>query len=357
MTSQAAGRCASRPDVPAVRGPLTAELLRLLDLPSTGGVPRAEGAGDPLVGDDFHLALYLCYELSYRGLPGVDPERESDLAVVSFRRRLEQAFEGALRSVCTARSIDGDAPAAVGRLLERPLAPSLSSFLAVEGSRDQLLEFLVHRSAYQLKEADPHSWVIPRLVPGRRKAALIEIQTDEYGNGVPGQSHAELFADAMAAAGLSARYGAYLDALPGATLATVNLVSLFGHHRRLAGALLGHLATFEMTSVEPMGRYAWAATRLGLGPVVRRFYDVHVEADEHHGELAERVLIGGDLRRDGLDPDEVVFGAEALARVEATFTRHLLAAWAAGRSSLLVPRADTPGAPGAPVERQHALAG
>src|SRR4051794_32113148 len=126
MTSQAVGRRGARPDLPRVRGPLTAELFRLLAVPSTESRRGADGADDPLVGDDLHLALYLCYELSYRGLPGVEPGREGDVAVVAFRRRLEQAFERALRSECTARSAEGDARAAVGRLLGQPLAPSLS---------------------------------------------------------------------------------------------------------------------------------------------------------------------------------------------------------------------------------------
>ena len=57
---------------------------------------------------------------------------------------------------------------------------------------------MVHRSAYQLKEADPHSWAIPRLTAAP-KAALIEIQADEYGGGRPDQVHAALFARAMEA--------------------------------------------------------------------------------------------------------------------------------------------------------------
>ena len=71
----------------------------------------------------------------------------------------------------------------------------------------------MHRSAYQLKEADPHSWAIPRL-SGAPKAALVEIQADEYGGGRPERMHARLFADAMDAMGLDPAYGAYLDHLP-----------------------------------------------------------------------------------------------------------------------------------------------
>src|SRR5205807_8709536 len=134
---------------------------------------------------------------------------------------------------------------------------------------------------YQLKEADPHTWAIPRLMGGP-KSAMVEIQADEYGGGQPGQSHAELFADTMAGLGLDATYGSYLDLLPGTTLATVNLISLFGLHRRWRGALVGHLAVFEMTSVVPMSRYSAALRRLGVDHSARLFYDVHVEADAVH---------------------------------------------------------------------------
>ena len=68
-------------------------------------------------------------------------------------------------------------------------APSLSKHLEREGTRAQLLEFVVHRSAYQLKEADPHSWALPRL-SGAPKAAMVEIQADEYGGGRADRIHA-----------------------------------------------------------------------------------------------------------------------------------------------------------------------
>src|SRR6185437_3210347 len=95
--------------------------------------------------------------------------------------------------------------------------PSLSSYVKVSASLEEVLEFVVHRSAYQLKEADPHSWAIPRL-SGAPKAAMIEIQSDEYGGGRAEWIHAELFARAMRALGLDSEYGAYLELIPGVTL-------------------------------------------------------------------------------------------------------------------------------------------
>ncbi|MDK0748951.1 iron-containing redox enzyme family protein, partial [Clostridium perfringens] len=86
--------------------------------------------------------------------------------------------------------------------------------------------------------------------------------------------------------GLDPSYHAYLPVVPGWTLAGVNAVSLFGLHRRWLGAAVGHLAMFEMTSVEPMGASAAALRRLGFGSDARHFYAVHVVADAHHQHVA-----------------------------------------------------------------------
>jgi hypothetical protein len=192
---------------------------------------------------------------------------------------------------------------------------------------------VVHRSAYQLKEADPHSWAIPRLA-GAAKAALLEIQFDEYGSGRASRIHAELFAQTMGALGLDATYGAYIGSLPGITLATVNLMSLFGLHRRRRGAIVGHLAAFEMTSSIPNRRYANAFRRLGYGADVTGFYDEHVEADAVHENIAAWDLAGGLVRAEPDLADEVMFGARALLALEARWAAQLLECWRAGHSSL-----------------------
>src|ERR1019366_6553770 len=85
-----------------------------------------------------------------------------------------------------------------------------------------------------------------------------ELHYRKYGSGSVVGMHSTLIADTMTALGLDSAYGAYVDELPGPTLATVNLVSVFGLHRRWRPALVGHLAIFEMTSIAPMGRYSRA---------------------------------------------------------------------------------------------------
>jgi len=296
-------------------------------------------SGDPLSDDDLQLALYCCYELHYRGFAGVDPAWEWDPALLAWRAALETAFLDAVRDLrprapCAAGTVER-----LRALLDGHEGPSLSSHVLERGTLAQMREFCIHRSAYQLKEADPHTWGIPRLA-GRAKAAMVALQADEYGAGDPRAMHAALFAETMRSLGLDTAYGAYLDVLPGTTLATVNLISLLGLHRRWRGAVVGHLAGFEMTSVVPMARYAAALHRLGVGAAGRRFYEVHVAADAEHEVLAVNEMVAPLVEDEpGLAAD-LLFGAEALLLVEDRFTRALLDAWAERRTSLLAPAGD-----------------
>ena len=288
---------------------------------------------DPVIGDDASLALYLLYELSYRGFDGVDEDWEWEPSLLAFRQHLERAFLTRVKQLVGALPATADVRDGLRSLVAAAGGPSLSAFMAEHGSKQQMREFAVHRSAYQLKEADPHSWLLPRLA-GEPKAALVEIQADEYGNGVERDMHAELFAATMRALGLDDTYGKYVNVLPGITLSTCNLVSLFGLHRSLRGAAVGHLALFEMTSVIPMNRYSRALARFGLGPEARRFYDVHVVADAEHEVIALDRLAAGFVRQEPDQRGQVLFGAAAVLALEDLFSRHLLDAWAAGRSSL-----------------------
>lgn len=318
------------PPLPNPRGPLTAALFGAWR--RDDGVTFPEPADGPLTGDDFHLALYACYELHYRGFAGIDERWERDTDVTRLTCQLEDEFERALRVEGAAVEDSGEVEHALWSLTESEPGPSLSAFVAEQATREQVRELAVHRSPYQRKEADPHSWAIPRL-SGRAKAALIEIQMDEYGQGRPGAAHAELFADTMRALDLDPTYGAYLGVVPGVTLATVNLISLLGRQRRLRGALVGHLAIFEMTSVGPMGRYAAGMHRLGLDGAAP-FYDVHVEADAHHQVVAARDLAQALADDEPGLASEILFGARALMAVEGRFSGSVMDAWRRGASSL-----------------------
>jgi len=299
---------------------------------------------DPLTGEDSHLALHCCYGLFHDGYEGVDDRWEWEPALLRLRRRLEAGFLGALRAEQGPPDPPSaaDMPAALRRLIaEGAGGPSPSRHLEEGGSLAQLRELLVHRSIYQRKEADAHTFAIPRL-RGAAKSAMVVIQSDEYGAGLPGRTHAELFAVTMSRLDLDPTPGAYIDVVPGVTLATDNLVSMFGLHRSLRGALVGHLAVFEMTSVVPMGRYAAAVRRLAGDDLAAEFYDVHVAADTEHAVIAARDLAAGFVGDEPALAGDVLFGADALMRVEARLARHLVSSWDEGRTSLLAGVAGQP---------------
>src|SRR3954466_14407657 len=145
------------------------------------------------------------------------------------------------------------------------------------------------------------------------------------------------FSEALAALVLDPAYGHSLDQLPAPTLATVNLLSGFGLHRRRRGALVGHLAGFEMTSSVPNRRYGNALRRLGYGKEATGFYDEHVEADAVHEAIAAWDLAGGLARDEPALAGEILFGARALLALEGRWAEHLLGSWEQGRTSLRQP--------------------
>lgn len=326
---------------PLARGPLSAWVLDRLGAQrydhatspaSRDDLDRARGQG---LGDDAQLALFLCYESHFSDLPGVRSDHEWDPVLLAFRCRLEALFEAALADLVGGGVREpnrrwGRRPRPVRELLPEIIAaddgPSLSRYMETAGTLDQMRQLVVHRSAYQLKEGDGHTFALPR-VSGPAKQHLVTIQAGEYGAEAPGQvPHAELFARTMVSLGLDPRPHAYLDQLPASALLISNLVSLFGLHRRWRGALVGHLAMFEMTSVEPMGRYARALERLGAGPDASRFYEVHVLADAEHEVMA---LDMAQALADG-EPDlasDIVYGARCGLASEAVFAGDLLRRW------------------------------
>jgi hypothetical protein len=325
------------PRLPSPRGPISHEVIKALSRPRGPVKVPHIGADHVLTNEDFQLALYCCYELHYRGFDGVSDDWEWDPSLLTVRSELEQAFESGLRAALTDDSgMAAEDVADALWQLSRDDGFSLSGWLLQHGNRFHAREIAIHRSGYQLKEADPHTWAIPRL-NGRAKAAMVAIQSDEYGGGVAEAMHSSLFAEAMTALELDPTYGAYLDRLPAVTLATTNLISLFGLHRRLRGALVGHLASFEMNSVGPMARYSAWLQSLGVPETGRRFYDVHVEADESHQHVAVDDLVGGLLEAEPDQAGAVLFGAKAVALIEANFAAHVMSAWKSDRTSLWTP--------------------
>ncbi|ROS26075.1 iron-containing redox enzyme family protein [Cellulomonas sp. PhB150] len=332
--------------LPHPRGSLSHAVIDLLSSPvATSNQPRLADEASTAVGatsdivtdDDLQIALYVMYELSYRGFDGVDDDWEWDPELLRARRVLEDAFEAAVRSRVQVPTDVAPERAAVATTLFAMTAPtpgpSVARYVAKRATREQLDELLVLRSIYQLKEADPHTWAIPRLTGGP-KAALVEIQADEYGGGDPERMHCELFARTMRGAGLDAEYGAYVERIPAITLATLNLMSLFGLHRRLRGATAGHLAAFEMTSSLPNRLYGDGFRRHGFDEGTTEYFDEHVEADAVHEQIAGRDLAGALAQQEPELCEDILFGAAACLYLDDLGGEHTLSAWTAGRSAL-----------------------
>jgi heme oxygenase-like protein len=323
--------------LPTPRGPFTAALLeRLTHPPHRFDLPLVPAGKPSLENEDLQLALFTCYELHYQGFEEVDEEWEWEPSLLAARKALERRFEDGL-----ARAIPRP-PLAPGVPMRRALAelvaadddgPCLSAFLARQADLEQFREFVAHRSIYHLKEADPHTWAIPRL-GGAPKAALVEIQVDEYGGGRVERMHSELFATTMRRLDLDDSYGAYLERVPAITLAISNVMSLFGLHRRHLGALLGHLAAFEMTSSAPNHHYSRGLRRLGGDETARRFYDEHVQADAVHEQIAAHDLCGGFARRHPSRAGDILYGAACALTLDRLFAEHVMDHWRRGASSL-----------------------
>lgn len=328
------------PALPWATGPLSSTVLGLLTCRppqrSLHPVALPISDADPY-GLDLHLALYVCYELHYRGFAGVDPRWEWNPVLLAVRGQLEDAFLDAVRSDVGEIDADADAAAEMDALCIEPLdGAGPSHHFHHDGTWEQMQEYFVHRSLYHLKEGDPHAWAIPRLT-GQAKASFVAIEFDEYGGGRGDFVHQQLFADLMDAAGLDSTYLGYLDSVPAESLAAVNLMSLFGLHRELRGAAVGHFASTEITSPPGSRRLVDALQRMGAPQPCIRFYAEHVEADAVHEQVVRVDVVGDMVVAEPQLNRDVVFGIRARELVEEQLADHMMRCWTAGRSSLRRP--------------------
>jgi len=313
--------------LPKPRGPLSEALISAL-LRGGDARPVEVGPGDA---EDAALSLWILYELSYRGYDGIDDRLEFDPELVRVRRTLEDDLEQRLRERWPGRPAyepEQGFAAAFFAMIEADDGPSLARFVQRKASVEQAVELLKHRSLYHLKESDPVALTLPRL-PAAPRAALAELQYDEYGGGRPERLHAHLFAEGMAAMGLDATEGGYVDEAPLEVLEQNNAMSLFGLNRRLRGASVGHLAAFEATSSLPCRKMAQGLERLGLPAEIQAYYLEHVEADAVHEQVAVRMICEPLIAAEPDTEDDIWLGAWSCLDLEARIARRLLEQWGA----------------------------
>ncbi|MFP1153199.1 iron-containing redox enzyme family protein [Mycobacterium sherrisii] len=326
------------PALPAAHGPLSTAVRRALTGPPSGDhlarVSASVRDSDPY-GLDLQLALCMCYELHYRGFAGVDPTWEWNPDLLHLRAELERAFLAGVRR--DVGPIDRTAAEEMEAISIEPIeGTGPSYYLRDTGTWEQMREYFVHRSTYHLKEGDPHAWAIPRLTGGA-KAAFVAVEFDEYGAGQGARVHQQLFANLLEAADLDATYLSYLDYVPAEALAAVNLMSLFGLHRWLRGATIGHFTATEITSSPGSRRMVQALERMGAPEACVIFYREHVEADAVHEQVVRHDVVADLVAREPKLDRDIVFGMRAFAAVEDRLADHIMSSWTQGQSSLRRP--------------------
>jgi hypothetical protein len=310
--------------LPKPRGALSAHVFEAL---RSDPVRLEESAASRTEGpDDDAITLWSLYELHHRGFEDVDEGHEWHPALLRTRADLERDLEARLRDWCAVRPPDGDLAGAFFAFVADHDGPSLARHVQSGATKEQVLDLLRLRSMYHLKEADPTAWVVPRL-PAAPKAALMEVLFDEYGAGNPNRLHHHLFARGLDAVGLRSEYGAYVDDVPVEVLEQSNAMVLFGLHRRLRGAALGHFAAFEATSSEPSRRMADGLERLGFDAQMVGYYTEHVTADAAHEQVAVRAICGALLEVEPALRDDVFLGALTCLELEDRVARRLLDRW------------------------------
>ena len=112
--------------------------------------------------------------------------------------------------------------------------------------------------------------------------------------------------------------------MPADALAVVNLMSMFGLHRELRGAAIGHFASTEITSPPGSARLVDALERMHAPEACSRFYREHVEADAVHEQVVRTDVVGDLVAREPQLDRDVVFGIRARDVVEERLAAHVM---------------------------------
>ncbi len=301
---------------------------------------RAFDDGDPAALDIAHRAMYQLYSLAMWSPIDAPRHNEHDLTLASVLQALEAGFERSLARIELPEAPPVEAAefaAWLERLVldEPPLPDSgFGAYLRETITLDQMRDIVAMRSLFFLKEPDPWAMVIPSL-RGPAKAGLIDVLLDEYGWGRYDHMHSTVYEVLMERLGLDTGYDAYLDRTVHQFLAVLNYQGLLARHRRLCRRMYGYIYLVEAESPQAMQSYLAAFDRLGVAdPDIRRFYDLHVTADEDHQRVALEEMITPVVRDEPEARHEIARGVLGGQHLEDAFARHLLDRFRLGRSAL-----------------------
>jgi hypothetical protein len=302
---------------------------------------RAFGDEEPQALDTAHRTLYIL--AAQAGWSPVDAVRENehDLTLAAVRLELEQAFETQLSRVA---SLPEAPPASVAEMngwltdlaLHRDLfgGPSMGTFYRERATLDQLREVVAQRSLFFLKEPDPWTMVIPSL-RGKAKAGLIDLILDEYGWGRHDQMHSTVYAGLMGKLGLSSDYDHYFEQTSWQLLAGLNYQAMLARHRRLCRRMYGYIYLVEADSPGSMRNYLAAYARVGIDdPDVLLFYQLHIDADQGHADVALNEVVLPVLQSEPGAASEIARGVVEGRYLHSLFSGHLHDCFSAARSSL-----------------------
>ncbi len=305
-----------------------------------GAAAFVEEQADAL--DVAHRTLYLLGAQSGWSPAAAVRDNEHDLTLIAVRLELERAFEAQLARAVALPEQPPQAPEQLAGwltdlALQRKLpfdGPGIGAYYRDHATLEQLREVVAQRSLFFLKEPDPWTMVIPSL-HGEAKAGLIDLILDEYGWGRHDQMHSTVYARLMARLGLQDGYDHYFDQTSWQLLAGLNYQAMLARHRRLCRRMYGYVFLVEADSPGSMRNYLAAYARLGVqDPEVLTFYELHVDADEGHSDVALNEVIMPVVQAEPEAAAEIARGVLEGRYLHALFSGHLHDRFSAGRSSL-----------------------
>ena len=272
---------------PATRGPVSTELLAALgrnDFPDH--LPTLESAADAalratediLYDDDLQLALLCLYELHYSGIEGVDDRWEWHPALMTVRSRIEAAFEDRLRTGVERNGLEFGGDVSSDRTPSSPqgVAEARSGWPRAGTGPPCPTSWPGRppwtRPASSWPTGPSTSSRRPTRTPGRSpgcpagqvRAWWKSRPTSTAAAGPDGCTRS-FSPGPCGALGLDPAFGPTWT-VPAITSPRSTPCRLFGLQRRLRGAIVGHLAIYEMTSSIP-NAYARGFRRLGFDAV------------------------------------------------------------------------------------------